>query len=324
MVGYNALVEECQIIRDASVLVVSGRYIELIARKCTVLIAVICFFGSVRLQAAMPYIVVEARSGAVIDQVDADVPWYPASLTKLMTLYLTFQSLQQKQISLNTVLVVSAAASKQPPMKLGARRGDKITVRKAIKALATVSSNDIAVVLAEAISRTEKQFAEKMSNQARVLGMKDSVFKNATGLPDAKQISSARDLAILARRLLLDFPEYYYFFSNRSFEYKGTKFVSHNGFLNAYPGADGFKTGYTCGSGYNLIASAIKAGNRLIVVVLGAPSSELRRKRVKELMNKGFRADTDAPGIKLLALRGSVSVRLEAPEVIHGSHCQSL
>ncbi|WP_372738470.1 D-alanyl-D-alanine carboxypeptidase family protein [Neptunomonas sp.] len=294
------------------------------AIKCSVLMALMCIFFSARLQAAMPYIVVEAQSGAVIDQVDADVPWYPASLTKLMTLYLTFQSLKKQQISLNTVLVVSAKASQQPPMKLGARRGDKITVRKAIQALATVSSNDIAVVLAEAISGSEKKFAENMSKQARVLGMKDSVFKNATGLPDAGQVSSARDLAILARRLLLDFPEYYHFFSNRTVEYKETTFVSHNGFLNSYPGADGFKTGYTCGSGYNLVASAINKGNRLIVVVLGAKSSRQRGKRVKELMNKGFRADSDAPGLKLLALRGSVSVRLEAPAVIHGSHCQSL
>lgn len=294
------------------------------AIKYIVSMAVLCVFYSVRLQAAMPYIVVEAQSGAVIDQVDADVPWYPASLTKLMTLYLTFQSLQKKQISLNTELVVSAEASKQPPMRLGVRSGDKITVRKAIKALATVSSNDIAVVLAEAISGSEKHFAESMSKQARLLGMKDSVFKNATGLPDAKQVSSARDLAILARRLLLDFPEYYYFFSNRSLEYKGTTFASHNGFLNAYPGADGFKTGYTCGSGYNLVASAINKGSRLIVVVLGAKSSEQRRKRVKELMNKGFRADSDAPGLQLLALRGSVAVSLEAPAVIRGAHCQSL
>lgn len=296
----------------------------MLASKCIVLMVVISIFLSARLQAATPFIVVEAQSGAVIDQVDADVPWYPASLTKLMTLYLTFQSLQKKQLSLNTVLVVSAEASKQPPMKLGVRKGDKITVRKAIKALATVSSNDIAVVLAEAIAGSEKQFATNMSKQARILGMKDSVFKNATGLPDASQISSARDLAILARRLLLDFPEYYYFFSNRALEYKGTTFVSHNGFLNTYPGADGFKTGYTCGSGYNLVASAISKGKRLIVVVLGATSSKQRRKRVKELMNKGFRADLDAPGLQLLALRGSVSVRLDAPEVIHGSHCQSL
>lgn len=292
--------------------------------RYTALMAVMCVCVSVRLQAAMPYIVVEARSGTVIDQVDADVPWYPASLTKLMTLYLTFQSLKEQQISLNTLLVVSAEASRQPPMKLGAQRGDKITVRKAIKALTTVSSNDIAVVLAEAISGSEKKFAANMSKQARILGMKDSVFKNATGLPDAGQISSARDLAILARRLLLDFPEYYYFFSNRTLEYKGTTFVSHNGFLNAYPGADGFKTGYTCGSGYNLVASAINNGNRLIVVVLGTKSSKQRRKRVKELMNKGFRADSDAPGLQLLALRSSVPVHLEAPAVIHGSHCQSL
>lgn len=292
--------------------------------RCTVLMALICVFFSVRLQAAMPYIVVEAQSGTVLDQVDADVPWYPASLTKLMTLYLTFQSLQKQQLSLNTVLVVSAKASRQPSMKLGARNGDKITVRAAIKALATVSSNDIAVVLAEAISGSEKIFADNMNQQARILRMKDSVFKNATGLPDAGQISSARDLAILARRLLLDFPEYYYFFSNRTLDYKGTTFVSHNGFLNAYPGADGFKTGYTCGSGYNLVASATNKDNRLIVVVLGAKSSQQRRLRVKELMDKGFEADSDAPGLPLLALRGSVSARLEAPEVIHGSHCQSL
>ncbi|WP_293264345.1 D-alanyl-D-alanine carboxypeptidase family protein [Neptunomonas sp.] len=283
-----------------------------------------CCGASQSLQAGMPYIVVEAQSGTVIKQLDADVPWYPASLTKMMTLYLAFQSIKKHDLSLNTLLKVSARAQVQPAMKLGVLKGEKITVRKAIIALATVSSNDVAVVLAEGISGTEKKFAEEMSAQARRMGMRDSMFTNATGLPDASQVSSARDLAILARRLLLDFPEYYYFFSNRSFQYKGESFVSHNRFLNTYPGADGFKTGYTCGSGYNLVASARKRDNRLIVVLLGAQSGKQRGDKVKELMDQGFKINPDAPGLTLLALRGSVSARLSAPAVLKGSHCQPL
>lgn len=294
-------------------------------RKALALIFLYALFGfSNSARAEMPFIVVEAQSGAVIKQSDADVPWYPASLTKMMTLYLTFQSLKSQKLSLNTSLIVSARAQQQPPMKLGVLKGEKITVKKAIKALATISSNDVAVVLAEAIGGTEKQFAAQMSKQARTMGMKDSVFKNATGLPDAGQISSARDLAILARRLLLDFPEYYHFFSSRTFKYRGESFFSHNSFLKAYPGADGFKTGYTCGSGYNLVASARQNDSRLIVVLLGAQSSKQRRRKVRALMDQGFKVNSDAPGLTLLALRGSVSVRLEAPAVLKGAHCQSL
>ncbi|SIS48000.1 D-alanyl-D-alanine carboxypeptidase [Neptunomonas antarctica] len=282
----------------------------------------VCMSSSVT--ASMPYIVVEAESGTVIKQSDADVPWYPASLTKMMTLYLTFQKLKNHDILLGSLLNVSDNAVRQPAVKLGVQSGEKISVEKAIKALSTVSSNDVAVVLAEAISGSEEKFAEKMNAQARIMSMKDSFFKNATGLPDAEQISSARDMAILARRLLLDFPEYYHYFSNRSLVHNGAVFVSHNGFLSAYPGADGFKTGYTCGSGYNLVASALHDGNRLIVVLFGAGSSGERKKTVKKLMDQGFEMDSDAPGLPLLSLRGSVPVHLGAPSIIQGAHCQSL
>jgi D-alanyl-D-alanine carboxypeptidase len=284
----------------------------------------VLFSFSQSVQAEMPFIVVEAQSGTVIKQSDADAPWYPASLTKMMTLYLTFQNLKAQRLSLQTPLMVSVRAQQQPPMKLGVLRGDEITVKKAIKALATVSSNDVAVVLAEAIGGTEEKFATQMSAQAHKMGMKDSVFKNATGLPNAEQVSSARDLAILARRLLLDFPEYYHFFSSRTVQYGGESFVSHNRFLNAYSGADGLKTGYTCGSGYNVVASAHKNQKRLIVVLLGAQSSQQRSHKVQELMDEGFKANPDAPGLTLLALRGSVSVHLQAPAVLKGAHCQSL
>jgi D-alanyl-D-alanine carboxypeptidase len=294
------------------------------SRITFMLALLVLVFMSRSATAGMPYIVVEAESGTVIKQSDADVPWYPASLTKMMTLYLTFQMLKKQDLLLGDLLNVSDNAVRQPAVKLGVQSGEKISVEKAIKALSTVSSNDVAVVLAEAISGSEEKFAEKMNAQARVMSMKDSFFKNATGLPDAEQISSARDMAILARRLLLDFPEYYHYFSNRSLVHNGSIFVSHNGFLNAYPGADGFKTGYTCGSGYNLVASAIHGGNRLIVVLFGAGSSSQRRNTVKKLMDQGFEIDSDSPGLPLLSLRGSVPVSLAAPVVLHGSHCQSL
>jgi len=289
---------------------------------CTLVILMCLGLSSAR--AGMSYIVIEAKSGTVINQKDADSPWYPASLTKLMTLYLAFQSLEEKHLSESTLLNVSAQAARQPPMKIGVKSGDSLSVHTAVKILTTISSNDVAVVLAEGMGGSESEFVKKMNAQARLLGMKDTQFANATGLPDAKQITSARDMAILARHLLKDYPQYYHFFSTRSVSYKGVSFQSHNGFLSRYPGADGFKTGYTCGSGYNLVASAKKNNRRLITVVLGAESLSERKKTAVSLMDDSFGVDADYHGLPLLHLRGSVRVNMQAPEIIQGRTCQKL
>lgn len=270
------------------------------------------------------HIIVEAESGAVIAQQGADLPWYPASLTKMMTLYLTFDALKAKKLSLSSALPVSQKASAQPAMKLGVKAGESVSVRQAVNALAAVSANDIAVVLAEHLAGSERAFVKQMNQAARRLKMLDTHFENASGLPHKAQVTSARDMAILARALLNDFPQYYHFFSSGGLQFNGQRFVSHNGFVARYPGADGFKTGYTCGSGYNLVASAMRKGVRMIVVVLGANSVKERTQMATKLMDKGFHVGADAPGAPLLFLRRSVPLHELPPIVLNRVGCADL
>lgn len=270
------------------------------------------------------HIIVEAQSGAVIAQQGADLPWYPASLTKMMTLYLTFEALKEKKLALASSLKISSKASQQPAMKLGLVAGETISVQQAINALAAVSANDVAVVLAEHLAGNEQAFVKRMNQAARRLKMLDTHFENASGLPHKDQVTSARDMAILARALLKEFPQYYHYFSSGGLQFNGQRFVSHNGFVALYPGADGFKTGYTCGSGYNLVASAMRKGVRMIVVVLGANSVKERTQMATKLMNKGFQVGADAPGAPLLFLRRSVPLHELPPIVLNRVGCTNL
>lgn len=270
------------------------------------------------------HIIVEAQSGAVIAQQGADLPWYPASLTKMMTLYLTFEALKEKKLALASSLKISSRASQQPAMKLGLVAGETISVQQAINALAAVSANDVAVVLAEHLAGSEQTFVKRMNQAARRLKMLDTHFENASGLPHKDQVTSARDMAILARALLKEFPQYYHYFSSGGLQFNGQRFVSHNGFVARYPGADGFKTGYTCGSGYNLVASAMRKGVRMIVVVLGANSVKERTQMATKLMDKGFQVGADAPGAPLLFLRRSVPLHELPPIVLNRVGCANL
>jgi hypothetical protein len=233
-------------------------------------------------------IVVDAQNGAVLQSVSAHARWYPASLTKVMTVYLTLEAVEAGTIKLDEELTVSTHAASQPPTELGIGVGDKISVEQAILAVILRSANDVAVVLAERVGGSEEAFAKLMTARARQLGMARTQFRNATGLPNPDQTTTARDMAVLGIALLERFPQHYHFFSARSFTYAGQNFGTINGILSRYPGADGIKTGFTCGSGYNLLASAVRDGRRLIGVVLGGVSNEARHSEMIVLLDKAF------------------------------------
>jgi D-alanyl-D-alanine carboxypeptidase len=233
-------------------------------------------------------IVVDANTGNVIEQVDAHQAWYPASLTKVMTLYMAFDALRNGRLHFDDMMIVSSHASQQKPSKLGLHSGERISVEDAILAVITRSANDAAVVLAEEIGGTEYNFATKMTDKAHELNMRHSNFMNATGLPHDRQVTTAHDMAVVAFRVQRDFPEYYRLFSTHSFYYNGKEYTSTNKFVASYPGAEGMKTGYTCGSGHNLIATAQQNGQRLIGVVLGGMTSGERYDLMYEFMDAGF------------------------------------
>ena len=233
-------------------------------------------------------IVIDADTGKVLHEAYADHRKYPASLAKMMTLYLLFDALDRGKLTLDKSLAVSRRAEGMSPSKLGLRRGSSIKVRDVILALVTKSANDAAVVAAEAMAGTEIDFALVMTAKAKQLGMKHTEFRNASGLPNRYQKSTARDMATLARALIRDFPKHYHFFSATNFSYGKRTYSNHNGLLRSYQGTDGIKTGYIRASGFNLVASAERGGRRLIVVVFGGKSSRSRDAHAADLLNRGF------------------------------------
>jgi D-alanyl-D-alanine carboxypeptidase len=233
-------------------------------------------------------IMIDADNGSVLHEVNATHSWYPASLTKVMTLYMTFDALKAGQIDLYDTLRTSYHASRQPNSKLGLRQGETLTVQDAILAVITRSANDAAVVLAEHLGGTEESFAVKMTTKAHTLGMYDTHFMNATGLPHQWQVTTPRDMAILAWKIQRNFPTYYPYFSAHSFNFKGRELRGINKFTASYPGAEGMKTGFTCGSGYNLISTASQNGKRLIGVIMGGMTSSERYQLMVNMMDNGF------------------------------------
>jgi D-alanyl-D-alanine carboxypeptidase len=233
-----------------------------------------------------PYssIVVDVNSGEVLQATNADSPRHPASLTKMMTLYLLFERLEAGTIKLSTELEVSRHAAAQAPSKLGLKPGQTITVEDAIGAIVTKSANDIAVVVAEALGGTETDFAKMMTAKARALGMRNTTYHNASGLPDDSQITTARDQAILGRALQDRFPKYYPYFSMRSFAYHGRSMRNHNHLLGRVDGVDGIKTGYIRDSGFNIAVSMRRGSRHIVAVVFGGPSARWRDARVRNLM----------------------------------------
>lgn len=233
-------------------------------------------------------IVVDASSGEVLEDMNADQPRHPASLTKMMTLYLTFEALRDRRISLTQIVPVSSHAASMEPSKLGLLPGSRFTVEEAVLGLVTKSANDAASALGELLGGSEDRFAQMMTLRARALGMSRTTFENASGLPDPEQWTTARDLAVLARRLINDFPGYYRYFSTPSFTWHRQVIFNHDNLLRTYPGADGLKTGYTDASGHNLVTSAMRGGVRLIGVVLGAASNGERDIHMAALLDQGF------------------------------------
>jgi D-alanyl-D-alanine carboxypeptidase (penicillin-binding protein 5/6) len=233
-------------------------------------------------------IVVDANSGEVLYDRNADAQRHPASITKIMTLYLTFEALAAGRLSLSDRVYVSAHAAAQAPTKLGVRAGSSVSVDEAIRAIAVKSANDMAVAMAEKLGGSESRFATLMTLRAQELGMHNTTYVNASGLPDNRQISSARDIALLSRSVMRDYPQYYSYFGLRQFAWRGAAFANHNHLLASMPGVDGLKTGYTNASGFNLSASAVRNGRRLIAVVMGGSSTAARDNNVEDLLNAGF------------------------------------
>jgi D-alanyl-D-alanine carboxypeptidase len=237
--------------------------------------------------------VMDMRDGRVLYSSNPDRRQSPASLTKMMTLYLAFEAVESGQLRLDQKVRVSRHASRQPPSKLYLKSGQRVSIRSLIRASAIKSANDAAVALGEAISGSEKAFARLMTTRARQLGMTNTTFKNANGLTARGHLSTARDMAILGRHLFFDFPQYYNIFSRKSDRAAGKRVYTTNRLLSSYRGADGIKTGYTRAAGYNLVASARRGNKRVIAALFGGKSSRWRNARMVQLLDKGFaRANT--------------------------------
>ena len=240
--------------------------------------------GSARYSA----IIVEAASGRIVSGVNQDELRFPASLTKLMTLYMTFEALRDRRVQMGQSVPVSTNAAAQAPSKLGLQPGEALTVEQAILGLVTKSANDAASALGEFLGGSEDRFAQMMTLRARALGMSRTSFRNASGLPDSNQWTTARDLATLGRRLVLDFPQLYGYFGVSGFVWRNRVIPNHDTMLKTYPGADGMKTGYTDYAGHNLVTSAVRGNVRLIGVVMGASSNAERDQHMAVLLDNGF------------------------------------
>ena len=234
------------------------------------------------------FLIMEAATGKIVSAHNPDMLIYPASLTKMMTLYMIFDALKRGHWTLHTTLRVSKNAALRPASKLGLRSGSTITVKTAIQALVVKSANDVAVVVAEGLGRTEAAFARMMTRKARALGMQSTTFYNASGLYHRDQVSTARDMAILARSLIYDWSEYFSYFSQRAFVYHRITYHTHNRLLTSYDGVDGLKTGYISAAGYHLAATAIRNGSRIISVVMGESSSRARNQHMVALLDRTF------------------------------------
>ncbi|MCE3256553.1 MAG: peptidase D-alanyl-D-alanine carboxypeptidase 1 [Nitrobacter vulgaris] len=238
------------------------------------------------------HLLIEADSGKVLEAENATFPWYPASVTKLMTAYVTLMAVKHGRITLDTLFTVSPTATAQSPSKMGFRPGTQVTVDNALKMMLVKSANDMAVVLAEGVGGSIDGFSAEMNAAAQRLGMTQTSYVNPNGLPADGQISSARDMAILARAIIHDLPEYEYFVHIPSIRYGRRVTHNFNKLIGRFPGADGFKTGFICASGYNLVASATQNGKRLIAVVLGASSGTMRAVRAAQMLERGFANNT--------------------------------
>ncbi|MGE3770672.1 MAG: D-alanyl-D-alanine carboxypeptidase [Bdellovibrionales bacterium] len=260
-------------------------------------------------------LVIDATSGRVLHQENANAQRHPASLTKMMTLYMVFAALERGQLSLNQRMYVSSIAAAQPPSKLGLRTGNRLRVEDAILGLVTQSANDAAVVLAEELGGSEARFAVMMTETARKLGMNSTVFKNASGLPNKQQVTTARDMAKLGLALLRHYPQYYPYFSTAGFNYEGGYHNNHNRLMSRYSGMDGIKTGFISASGFNLVASAMRDGRRLVGVVFGGRSSATRDNQMAKLLDAAFEKakEEDQTEVASLDVKAAPPAKFMAP-----------
>jgi D-alanyl-D-alanine carboxypeptidase len=233
-------------------------------------------------------LLIEASTGKVLHAENATYPWYPASVTKLMTAYTTLRAIKEGRVSMSTLLTVSRNAVAQQPTKMGFKLGTTVTLDNALKMLMVKSANDMAVTIAEGVGGSISGFADLMNANARRLGMTQSNFVNPNGLPAENHVTSARDLGILARALIIEYPEYDYLWHVHAIQYGNRVMRNYNSLLDRYPGADGMKTGFICASGYNVVASATRNGRRLIAIVLGAWSGGARSQKAAQLLERGF------------------------------------
>jgi D-alanyl-D-alanine carboxypeptidase len=244
--------------------------------------------GAVSRAHAEAQLLIEAATGKVLHAENATYPWYPASVTKLMTTYTVLREIKEGRLTFNSLITVTRDAAAQQPTKMGFKVGTTVTIDNALKMLLVKSANDIAVAIAESVGGSLEGFADKMNANARRLGMTQSHFVNPNGLPAENHVTSARDLGILARALILEFPQYDFYWHISSIRYGNRVIRNYNSLIDRYPGADGMKTGFICASGYNLVASATRNGRRLIAVVLGAWSGAVRAQKAAQLLERGF------------------------------------
>jgi D-alanyl-D-alanine carboxypeptidase len=280
-----------------------GRGISALVAACAV--ALVMQTGAAQAAAKSAVLVVDANTGRVLHESAADAPRHPASLAKMMTIYIAFELIEQGRLSYQTKIKMSANAAAQAPSKLELEEGDEIALIDAIKVLITKSANDIAVAIAEHIAGSEEQFARLMTQKARQFGMSATEFKNASGLPDDEQVTTARDMVTLALRLQDDFPRHYPLFATREFTYKDETFRNHNTLLFSYEGTDGLKTGYTRASGFNLVASVHRGRKHVIGVVFGGATASARNAAMRTFLNMGLvkasSEKTRQPSVPLIA-----------------------
>ncbi|AKI00856.1 D-alanyl-D-alanine carboxypeptidase [Hoeflea sp. IMCC20628] len=293
-----------------------GRFVPIVAKALSLLvvIGIAMAVGSAPASANSKYagIVVDAKTGKTLYENDADELRYPASLTKMMTLYLTFEALDRGAINLNTRVKFSANAAKEPPTKLGVGTGNSITVEQVIYSLVTKSANDAATAMGEYLGGSEKKFASMMTAKARSLGMSRTTFRNAHGLPNSEQVTTARDMAKLGIALREHFPRHYKYFSTRSFKFGKTSMGNHNRLLGVVRGVDGIKTGYTRASGFNLVSSVVDRDRSIVAVVMGGRTGASRNAQMKDLISRYLlKASTSGNG-DLIAKRGSSNFGIAA------------
>jgi D-alanyl-D-alanine carboxypeptidase len=295
-------------------------------RTLILLAAVVLYGATGGFAIAAPYsaIVMDMRDGTVLYESNADRRQSPASLTKMMTLYLAFEAVENGQLKLDQKVRVSRHASRQPRSKLYLKSGQRVSIRSLIRASAIKSANDAAVSLAEAIGGSEKEFARLMTAKARQLGMKNTTFKNANGLTAHGHLSTARDMAILGRHLFFDFPQYYNIFSRKTARAAGKQVWTTNRLLSSYRGADGIKTGYTNAAGYNLAASAHRGNKRIVAALFGGKSSRSRNAQMVKLLDRGFSRAASRVAMVAPRLRQSVLARAPLPPAKPGTPATGL